>query len=66
MLVVEQVRTVVPGVSLIVAEGAEVFDVIVILFVAVHPVAAVTVTVYVPAAVRLFAAVAGVDPPDQA
>jgi hypothetical protein len=34
--------------------------------VAVHPLAPVTVTVYVPGAVKLFAAVPGVAPPDQA
>jgi hypothetical protein len=36
------------------------------LAVAVHPLAAVTITVYVPGAVKLLAAVPGVAPPDHA
>ena len=44
--------------------GAVVFDVIVMLLIAVHPLVPVTVTVYVPEAVNVFAAVDGVDPPD--
>ena len=51
--VVEQVSTVEPVVLVIPAAGAVVFDVTVMLEVAVHPLAPVAVTVYVPAAVIL-------------
>ena len=52
-----------PLLLIIDAVGGVVFKVITIGAVLVHPLALVTVTVYVPAAVNELAAVAGVKPP---
>jgi len=65
--VVQVIIVVAPTVLLVMTGvGGVVFCVTVMLDVAVHPLAAVTVTTKVPAAVKLFAAVAGVAPPDHA
>src|SRR5574344_2126398 len=61
---VVQVKIVVPVLLVLPAVGGVIFCVIVIASVSVQPLAAVTVTVYVPGALKLFAAVAGVAPPD--
>ncbi|MND09577.1 hypothetical protein D3C83_330270 [compost metagenome] len=53
----------VPELLVMPAVGVVIFCVITILSWSVHPFADVTVTVYVPGALKLFAAVPGVAPP---
>ena len=61
----EQVRVVVPELFVMPAVGGAASRVMVMPAVAVQPLAAVAVTIYVPGAVKVLAAVEGVAPPFQ-